>query len=37
MLAAGLMHFLEPRPYVAIVPGAVPRKREIVYPSGAAR
>jgi len=28
MLAAGLMHFREPRP---------PRKREIVYPSGAAR
>ena len=30
------MHFLKPKPYVAIVPGALPRKREIVYASGVA-
>ena len=35
-LLAGLMHFLKPRPYVAIVPDALPRKREIVYASGVA-
>src|ERR1044072_1599229 len=35
-LFAGLMHFLKPRPYVAIVPDALPRKREIVFASGAA-
>ena len=35
-LFAGLMHFLKPRPYVAIVPGPLPRKREIVYASGVA-
>jgi uncharacterized membrane protein len=35
-LAAGLMHFLKPRLYVAIVPEALPRKREIVYVSGVA-
>jgi uncharacterized membrane protein len=33
---AGLMHFLKPRPYVAIVPEALPRKREIVFASGVA-
>jgi uncharacterized membrane protein len=30
------MHFLKPRPYVAIVPDARPRKRELVYASGVA-
>jgi uncharacterized membrane protein len=35
-LAAGSLHFLKPRPYVAIVPDALPRKLEIVYVSGAA-
>jgi uncharacterized membrane protein len=35
-LLAGLMHFLKPRPYVAIVPDALPRKREIVFASGVA-
>ena len=35
-LAAGSLHFLKPRPYVAIVPDALPRKREIVYVSGVA-
>jgi uncharacterized membrane protein len=35
-LFAGLMHFLTPRPYVAIVPDALPRKREIVFVSGVA-
>jgi uncharacterized membrane protein len=35
-LAAGSLHFLKPRPYVAIVPDALPHKLEIVYVSGAA-
>ena len=35
-LLAGLLHFLKPKPYVAIVPDALPRKREIVYASGVA-
>jgi uncharacterized membrane protein len=35
-LAAGSLHFLKPRPYVAIVPDALPRKLEIVYVSGVA-
>jgi uncharacterized membrane protein len=35
-LAAGSLHFLKPRPYVAIVPDALPRKLEIVYASGVA-
>jgi uncharacterized membrane protein len=35
-LAAGLLHFLRPKPYVAIVPDALPRKRELVYVSGVA-
>jgi uncharacterized membrane protein len=35
-LFAGAMHFLKPRPYVAIVPDALPRKREIVFVSGVA-
>jgi uncharacterized membrane protein len=35
-LAAGLLHFLRPKPYVATVPDAFPRKRELVYASGVA-
>jgi uncharacterized membrane protein len=35
-LAAGSLHFLKPKPYVAIVPDALPRKRELVYASGVA-
>ena len=35
-LLAGLMHFVKPRPYVSIVPDAMPRKREIVIVSGVA-
>ena len=35
-LCAGALHFLKPRPYIAIVPDALPRKRELVYVSGAA-
>jgi uncharacterized membrane protein len=35
-LLAGLLHFLRPEPYVAIVPDALPRKREIVFASGVA-
>jgi uncharacterized membrane protein len=35
-LLAGLLHFLRPKPYVAIVPDALPRKREIVFASGVA-
>jgi uncharacterized membrane protein len=35
-LAAGALHFLKPGPYEAIVPDALPRKRELVYASGVA-
>jgi uncharacterized membrane protein len=35
-LAAGTLHFLRPRAYEAIMPGALPAKRELVYVSGAA-
>jgi uncharacterized membrane protein len=35
-LVAGLLHFVKPKPYVSIVPDALPRKREIVYASGVA-
>jgi uncharacterized membrane protein len=35
-LVAGTLHFLKPRPYVAIVPDALPRKLELVYASGVA-
>ena len=35
-LFAGTMHFLRPKPYVAIVPDLLPRKREIVFASGVA-
>jgi uncharacterized membrane protein len=35
-LLAGLLHFLKPRPYEAIVPDALPANRELVYASGVA-
>jgi uncharacterized membrane protein len=35
-LCAGALHFLTPRPYIAIVPDWLPRKRAIVYASGVA-
>jgi uncharacterized membrane protein len=35
-LAAGSLHFLRPKPYVAIVPDVLPRKLELVYASGVA-
>ena len=35
-VAAGTLHFLKPKPYVAIVPDALPRKRELVFASGLA-
>ncbi len=35
-LFAGTMHFVKPRAYQAIVPDALPAKREIVYASGVA-
>src|SRR3954465_5518265 len=35
-LLAGLLHFLKPRPYEAIVPEALPAHRELVYLSGLA-
>lgn len=35
-LAAGALHFLRPAMYEAIVPHALPAKRELVYASGAA-
>ena len=35
-LVAGLLHFLRAKPYVAIVPDGLPRKREIVFVSGVA-
>jgi uncharacterized membrane protein len=35
-LAAGTLHFLRPRVYEAMMPRALPAKREIVYASGAA-
>jgi uncharacterized membrane protein len=35
-LIAGSLHFLRPKPYVAIVPDVLPRKREIVFASGVA-
>jgi uncharacterized membrane protein len=33
---AGLMHFVKPRWYEAIVPDYIPQKREVVYLSGVA-
>jgi uncharacterized membrane protein len=35
-VAAGVLHFVKPRAYEAIVPTVLPRKREIVYVSGVA-
>jgi uncharacterized membrane protein len=35
-LIAGSLHFLRPKPYVAIVPDALPHKREMVFASGVA-
>jgi uncharacterized membrane protein len=35
-LAAGALHFLRPRAYEAIMPDALPAKRELVYASGVA-
>ena len=35
-LTAGALHFLRPRAYEAIMPAALPAKRELVYASGAA-
>jgi uncharacterized membrane protein len=35
-LATGLLHFLNPRLYEAIVPGYLPRHRALVYASGVA-
>ena len=34
--ASGVLHFLRPAPFVAMVPKALPRKKELVYLSGAA-
>jgi len=33
---SGVLHFVRPRPFVQIVPRALPRKTELVYVSGAA-
>src|ERR1700710_2776245 len=33
---SGVLHFLRPGPFIAIVPKSLPRKRELVYISGAA-
>jgi uncharacterized membrane protein len=35
-IGAGLLHFLKPRPYEAIVPRALPAHRELVLVSGVA-
>lgn len=35
-LVAGTLHFLRPRTYEAIMPAALPAKRQLVYASGAA-
>ena len=35
-LVAGTLHFLRPRVYEAIMPDALPAKRELVYASGVA-
>ena len=35
-IGAGLLHFLKPRPYEAIMPEALPAHRELVYLSGVA-
>lgn len=33
---SGVLHFVRPRPFESIVPPALPRKRQLVYLSGAA-
>jgi uncharacterized membrane protein len=33
---AGILHFVKPRPYEAIMPEALPAQRELVYASGVA-
>ena len=35
-IAAGVLHFLKPRPYESIMPEALPAHRELVYLSGLA-
>lgn len=35
-IVAGILHFVIPRTYEAIVPDYLPAKRELVYASGAA-
>ena len=35
-VGAGLLHFLKPKPYEAIMPEALPAHRELVYLSGVA-
>jgi uncharacterized membrane protein len=35
-IGAGALHFLLPRPYLAIMPRALPAHRELVYASGVA-
>jgi uncharacterized membrane protein len=35
-VAAGILHFVKPGPYVAIVPDELPAHRELVYASGVA-
>jgi uncharacterized membrane protein len=35
-LTTGLLHFLRPRPYMAIMPRYLPAHRELVYASGVA-
>jgi uncharacterized membrane protein len=35
-IAAGVLHFVRPRMYEAIMPEALPARRELVYASGAA-
>jgi uncharacterized membrane protein len=35
-IGAGLLHFLAPKPYVAIMPRSLPAHRELVYASGVA-
>jgi uncharacterized membrane protein len=35
-IAAGLLHFVRPKPYVAIMPRYLPAHRELVFASGAA-
>ena len=35
-LATGVLHFLRPRMYEAIMPGYLPAHRELVYASGVA-